>query len=413
MPVKTLLNKLGPGLLYAAAAIGVSHLVQSTRAGASYGNQLIWAVIVANILKYPFFRTGPQYTAITGKSLLHGYRQKGSWSILIFFLITLGTMFTVQAAVTIVTAGLAKQLFVSSLPVTTLSTIVILVCALILVIGRYHVLDNLIKFIIILLTATTIISVIGALFGQVPKPAAPTSFSFGNETHLFFFIALVGWMPAPLDVPIWHSMWSLAKNVDKHEKTSVKDALLDFKIGYIGTAILAVCFLLLGSLVMYRSGETFSSSAGVFAGQLINMYTQSLGSWAYPIIAIAAFTTMFSTTLTVLDAFPRILREATYVIKNDPALHAPKWYNIWLIITIAGALTILFGFLNNMKALVDLATTLSFVVAPFFAIMNYLVMKSDDIPTEHQPKGFINIMSIVGILFLTSFSIWFIVIRFF
>lgn len=54
MKIKSLLKTLGPGLLYAGAAVGVSHLVQSTRAGASYGFELIWVVIVANIIKYPF-----------------------------------------------------------------------------------------------------------------------------------------------------------------------------------------------------------------------------------------------------------------------------------------------------------------------------------------------------------------------
>jgi hypothetical protein len=31
------LQSLGPGLLFAGAAIGVSHLVQSTKAGAEFG----------------------------------------------------------------------------------------------------------------------------------------------------------------------------------------------------------------------------------------------------------------------------------------------------------------------------------------------------------------------------------------
>ena len=65
---------LGPGLLYAGAAIGVSHLVQSTRAGADFGYGLVWAVLLANFLKYPFFEYGPRYAASTGKSLLHGYQ---------------------------------------------------------------------------------------------------------------------------------------------------------------------------------------------------------------------------------------------------------------------------------------------------------------------------------------------------
>ena len=45
------IKQLGPGLLFAGAAIGVSHLVQSTRAGADYGWGLLWVLIMANLFK--------------------------------------------------------------------------------------------------------------------------------------------------------------------------------------------------------------------------------------------------------------------------------------------------------------------------------------------------------------------------
>ena len=48
-------KKLGPGIMFAGAAIGVSHLVQSTRAGADFGFGLIWALLLINLIKYPFF----------------------------------------------------------------------------------------------------------------------------------------------------------------------------------------------------------------------------------------------------------------------------------------------------------------------------------------------------------------------
>ena len=48
----------GPGILFACTAIGVSHLVQSTRAGAEFGFMILGFVILANVLKYPFFEHG-------------------------------------------------------------------------------------------------------------------------------------------------------------------------------------------------------------------------------------------------------------------------------------------------------------------------------------------------------------------
>ena len=58
------LRAVGPGLLMAGAAVGTSHLVQSTRAGADFGFQLV--VLLINALKYPFFEYGHRYAAGTG-----------------------------------------------------------------------------------------------------------------------------------------------------------------------------------------------------------------------------------------------------------------------------------------------------------------------------------------------------------
>ena len=57
--MKNTIQKLGPGLLFAGAAIGVSHLVQSTRAGADFGLGLLWALLLVNFFKYPFFNSAP------------------------------------------------------------------------------------------------------------------------------------------------------------------------------------------------------------------------------------------------------------------------------------------------------------------------------------------------------------------
>lgn len=71
------LRALGPGLLMAGAAVGTSHLVQSTRAGADFGFQLVVLVLLINALKYPFFEYGHRYAAATGENLLDGYLRMG------------------------------------------------------------------------------------------------------------------------------------------------------------------------------------------------------------------------------------------------------------------------------------------------------------------------------------------------
>ena len=110
MSLRDKFTQFGPGLLYAGAAVGVSHLVQSTRAGAEFGFQLLGVIILVNIIKYPIFEMGPRYAAATGKSLLDGYQRIGSWATWLFLVMTVSTMFIVMAAISIVTSGLFSQL---------------------------------------------------------------------------------------------------------------------------------------------------------------------------------------------------------------------------------------------------------------------------------------------------------------
>ncbi|MBT8268108.1 MAG: Nramp family divalent metal transporter, partial [Bacteroidia bacterium] len=157
------LKKLGPGLLFAGAAIGVSHLVQSTRAGADFGFGLIWALLLVNLAKYPFFQFGPRFASATGMSLLDGYRKMGKGVLIAYFILTFATMFTIQTAVTIVTAGLASSLFGDFISVETWTIIILAICSVLLMLGRYKLLDNLIKVIIIVLSISTILAVVMAI----------------------------------------------------------------------------------------------------------------------------------------------------------------------------------------------------------------------------------------------------------
>ena len=396
------LQKLGPGLLFAGAAIGVSHLVQSTKAGSNFGFGLLWALLLINLIKYPFFQYGPRYAAATGENLLEGYKKLGKWALRIYALLTLATMFTIQTAVTIVTAGIAFSLFGSSFSLELWAVIILGFCFLLLLLGKYNLLDKMMKIIIILLSISTLLAV-GIAFNNSGSEL-PWAQVFPTSNHeVIFLIAFMGWMPAPLDVSIWHSLWAVEKQktTDIFEK---KSALLDFNIGYVSTIILGVCFLLLGGLVMHGSGKSFSDSGGEFSLQLVDMYTENLGDWSFAIIGVAAFTTMFSTTLTTLDASPRAMNKTVELILEKKI---EKGYSTWLILLILGTAIVFFFFLSEMGSLIKIATILSFLTAPFYAIMNYLVLCSKHTPEAWQPSKIMHILSIFGILFLVGFNIWY------
>lgn len=406
------LKNLGPGLLFAGAAVGVSHLVQSTRAGADFGMGLLWALLVVNLFKYPFFQFGPRYATATGESLLEGYKKLGRSILTVYYILNLATMFTIQAAVTIVTAGLATNLFgnfgslsigekmISSTEIWTM--VILLICVTLLTIGKYKLLDRLMKIIVITLTISTFAAVCIAL-SNTHQPISLTQIIPDNSLDIAFLIAFMGWMPAPLDVSVWQSLWAVQKNEDTKQYTP-ESSLFDFNIGYLSTIVIGIGFLLLGTLVMYESGESFSPSAPVFSGQLITLYTKNLGNWAYIIIGVAAFTTMFSTTLTTLDASPRAMAKTTKLLfKKETKLN----YTFWMTLLTIGSIYIFFFLASEMGMLIQIATILSFITAPFFAIINYILISSKHTPKAWQPSKQLHILSWFGIIFLIGFSIWY------
>ena len=418
MDIRKLVKTLGPGLLYAGAAVGVSHLVQSTRAGSSFGFELMWVIVIANILKYPFFEFAPRYTAATGNNLITGYSKIGKWAVWLYLAVTIASMFVLQSGVTVVTAGLVASVFGLSISTFWISAFLLVLTALVLIIGNYSILDKLIKYVIVILALSTILAVVSAYFknGYNPNPEMIKLFDLRNPVDVAFLIAFFGWMPGPIDISVWQSIWAEAKRKEMKMNIDMKAALLDFNIGYIGTVVLAFGFLSLGALVMYGKGQEFSGASAAFAGQLIELFTSSIGLWAYPVIATAALATMFSTTLTCFDAYTRSMVPAINLsfdkLQISTTKQQKKWWISMMIVLLSGTLIILGFFMSSMKQMVDFATTLSFVLAPVLAFLNYKVVTHDHMPQSAKPKGLYRYYALLSLLIMTVFSVYFVYWKF-
>ena len=407
-----LLKTLGPGILFASTAIGVSHLVQSTRAGADYSFGLLIAIVLANVLKYPFFEYGSRYANDTKTSLIDGYMKIGKWMLALYFILTVGTMFFVTAAVGMVTAGFMENLFGIQIPML-MTTILFLLCLTILVVGKYSVLDSLIKIVgAVLLISTVIAFILTLIHGPVHEQAFSLSSSFWtNKKDIGFIIALMGWMPTAIDLSTWNSLWTLERIKQTKYTPTMKETLFDFNLGYILSAVLSICFVTLGAYIIYGSDVPISNNKAEFANDVVNLYSYTIGSWSYFIIAAAAFSIMFGTCIAVFDGYARSLNRSIELLFLNESIrnNAKKTQLITLTILSLGAFLIILYFSNNptgFKKLIDLATTLSFIVAPLVAIVNFkLVMQY--ISKKNRPKPWLQILSYLGIIFLVGFSIYF------
>ncbi|MEO0552381.1 MAG: Nramp family divalent metal transporter [Bacteroidota bacterium] len=406
--INNLLKTLGPGIIFAGMCIGVSHLVQSTRAGADYGFSLLLVVVAANLFKYPFFEFSSRYTAATGKSILDGYASVGKWILWVYGAVTFISMFIVTATVTFVAAGLLSNLLGLDISTDIWAAIIFFFCLILLYTGKYNALDSLLKIVsTVLLISTVTAAVVAFINGRVPAADGFISKEVLSPEGVIFLIALMGWMPTAVDMSTWTGLWAEARIKQTGYKPTMKETLLDFNLGYGITALLAMIFLSLGALVLFGTGIELSNSSTAFAGQLIGMYTSSIGEWSHIVIAAAAFSAMFSTSITVLDGYGRSMARIQKLLISKEQ----KWsYAFWIIIVSLGAYIVISQFLNDLKSLVDLATILSFVIAPLAAYLNYKVILSNEVSNYYQPPRWLRLLAIAGLLFLVLFTIIYFVV---
>ncbi|MFQ5703629.1 MAG: NRAMP family divalent metal transporter [Gemmatimonadales bacterium] len=406
----------GPGLMWAAAAIGVSHLVQSTRAGAMAGFGLAGVILIALVLKYPFFEYGPRYAAATGRSLVEGYRDIGAWALWLYFLMTLVTAVIHQLAILLFMSFLVRFAFGIDWPVWMLGGAVYGGCVIMLVAGRFRGFDYAVKFVVAALAVSTLVAAAVAApqadwstIGIWPLPS--------TGIRLGFLLALVGFMPSAVEVSVMSSLWTLAKDRTVEKRTSVALARLDFQVGYAGTAVLAFAFLLLGATVMYGSGQEFSEAGPVFSTQLVELYTRTLGSVTRPLVMVAVLTTIFSTTLVVIDGFPRAIERCVrnIVANSELGVDVSLGRSYWLAMLVFGGLNMvgLSLFTDGLTPMIDFATIFTFATAPVLGYLNLRAVTSIAVPKEHRPGDAMLLLTYLGLGLLGGTTVIYLASRLF
>ncbi len=413
-----ILKTMGPGILFASTAIGVSHLVQSTKAGALFGFGLLWAVIIANLLKYPFFEFGSRYANSTGTSIIDGYSKLGKWALWSYFIITIGSMFFVCAAVGKVTTGFMQNLFhlkEFGFNNFTSTLLVFIISGAILIIGKFKVLDQIIKIIgIVLLLSTLTAFIICLNNGPISEnKMSLINFKIGPEA-VAFIIPLMGWMPTAVDLSAWNSLWTIEKIKTSGYHPKLKETLFDFNFGYIISALLSICFITLGAFLIYGTDQSIAKESDLFASNVVSLYTVIFGSWSYIIIASCTFSIMFGTCIAVFDGYGRSLKKTSELIFfKQKEYKDKKLYSIAISILIAGTFLIISSYekSNDFGILVNIATIISFLVAPIIAVYNFILVKKH-ISLEDRPPLWLNILSILGIIYLISFSMFYLITTF-
>ena len=398
-----MLSRFGPAMMMAATAVGVSHLVYSTQSGADYGFSLAWVIILIVALKYPAFRFAVDYASATEKSLVTAYSKISKialgWLAVGFFV----DMFIATGAVSLVTAGLMISVFNIPLSGPQVAVGLMVFSAVVLLNGQYVKAEKIVKILVlafsVLVVAATLFSL--PLIGGDERGVMATLTP--DRSLAIFVIAMAGWMPMPTNGAILYSKWVCERKKVDRENFDYSRALGDFRIGYGLTLVLALCFVIMGTAVLFETGRQVPATAGGFATELFGIFTTVIGTWSYPIIATAGIAVIWSTQIALMDGVPRVTDRLLGILGGRPA-DAPSRFKLFLAVQVVGVSIMLLFLMSNFRSFIFFATSMGLVAGPAIAYYNYRAITSSEVPVEFRPSKALITWNWIGIFIFTAFA---------
>ena len=121
---------------------------------------------------------------------------------------------------------------------------------------------------------------------------------------------------------------------------------------------------------------------------------------------------MFSTTLTCLDAVPRVLKNLVLELSGNRSKGLLTSYWFYIAVISGGTLFVLSTMISSMGEMVKIATAISFLTAPLIALLNYMVIYKSDFEEKAKPNTLQRKFSVLGIALLFGFATYYVYLLF-
>ncbi|OAH59086.1 manganese transporter [Domibacillus aminovorans] len=384
---------IGPGAIITASFIGPGTVTTATRAGASYGYAILWAVVFSIIATIILQEMSARLGIITQQSLGDAVREQFTKPILKF-----GSMWFVIIAIMVgCSAYIAGDLIGTSLGLTTLTgipehvlgPIVGVIILLLGLSGSYQLIEKVMIVLVVIMSITFITTMVvaqpdlGEMFKGAFVPAIP-------DGSILTIIALIGTTVVPYNLFIHSSTVQGRWNQPHHLKESRWDIIISIGLGGLITAA-----ILITSATLMRGVEVENVAA--MSIQLEPL----LGSWAKVFMSIGLFAAGLSSAIaSPLGAAITI----SSVLNWENGMKDKRYKLVFVTVMIIGIVSSGLG-LKPMDVLL-FAQALNGVLLPFIAIFLLIVMNNKKRLGDHTNSVKANIAGVIVALICTGLGIY-------
>jgi manganese transport protein len=382
-----ILRQLGPGLIITASIVGSGELIVTPKLGASVGFTLLWFIILGCILKVFIqielgrFTLAKGVTTLETMNLVPGPRLVVSWLLWLWALMFLGTVFQIAGMV----GGVASIMGIAGIPIPkeVIAVVIGVVTAILLVVGRYKLVEAASTIMVVVFTLCTIVAVVALQFTPYAITGANLveGFSFNLPASFTVAFAAFGIIGVGASELIYYPYWCLEKGYARYVGRSdgtvawserargwMRVLNADAWVSCLVYTGATLAFYLLGAAVLHAKNMDVSNADMI--PTLSHMYQETFGTWSLPLFLFGAMAVLYSTIFVSTASNARLLTDALVVFKVTKVPdEAERQRRVrWLCAIVPAVWTIMYVAWGSPVTLVFIGAVAQGLMIPFLAL---------------------------------------------
>ena len=367
MPRRSLLHRIGPGLLVAATGVGAGDLATGAFSGHALGLAVLWAVVLGAVLKAVMTEGVARFQLATGETLLDGGLRRAHpalrWAFLLYFL----PWSWATGAAMVSACGLAANALLPLGEDAARGRMLWAVAhsavgALVAWRGGFRVFELLMALAIGLMFACVVGTAIaiGPAWSEVARGLVVPSIPQADGEGIVWTIALLGGVGGTLTV-LCYGYWIRESGREGIE--SLGESKLDLGVGYAVTALFGIAMVIIGNAIEVdaKGSRLVVNLAARLEGEL--------GATASTLFLVGAWAAIFSSLLGVWQAVPLLFADWWRATRGAPTARASIREPAAACFLLLLATVPLFARLDDFKAVQRAYAVIGALFLPLLALV--------------------------------------------
>lgn len=294
------LRNIGPGLVIAATGLGAGDLIAASVAGARYGTAILWVVLVGAAMKYVMTEGLTRWQLATGTTLLEGWVQRLPKIISLYFFVYLVVWSFIVAGALIASTGLAAHALYPDLSVEVWGMLHSLLALVLVMVGRYSLLERLMKFfmglmlLVVIICAAWVAPGMSGILSGLLIPSIP-------EGSVLFIFGIIGGVGGSVTL-LCYGYWIRERDWTRRE--DLPRSRFDMATAYLLTGLFGVAIMIISSGIEADVASGTKMVLGVASH--LESVIGPFGKWCF---LIGFWSAVFSSMLGVWQGIPYLFAD--------------------------------------------------------------------------------------------------------